>query len=133
MVIEVPFTGSASGASCSYKLRRNQSRSRCGVGQGLLEVHDPGPQNGRTGHDDDVTRHKTREERPESLTEQPSYAVPDDGAPDATAHTQTNARTVRRLPREMVQDELRPGHTLAGLQRLPKMRPRSESLLASQV
>lgn len=97
-------------------LRPKQSCSRRGVSQRSLELPNAGLPRGRAGHHNDVARHKAWDERPEGLTELPSNAIPDDGAPDATTHTQTHARTPRRFPREMVQDELGPSHPLPFVQ-----------------
>jgi hypothetical protein len=83
---------------------------RCGVGQCALEVRKPGTSNGRTGHDDDVTRHKTIQERTDGLSQQPPSAVPDDGTADLFRYGEAYSRTFGRFPREMVQDELGTSH-----------------------
>lgn len=108
-------------------------RSLCGVGQSLLEVRDPGLEHGRAGHDDDVGRRKAWEKRPERFPEQSPHAIPDDGAADTPADNERGARLIRRFPREMVQDQLGPGHTLTRSENRLYAKTRTEPLLAAHL
>lgn len=110
----------------------NKSCSRRGICQRCLEVPDPGPQYGRAGHDDDVACHKTREERPKSLSESPTDSVPFDSASDTPAHSKTDAWVLGRLPGEMVQDEFGPGHATPLLHGCAETGACSEAMLPAQ-
>jgi hypothetical protein len=90
-----------------------QSCSRRRVDECGLEVAEPCPDDSRTGHDDDVTRHEARDERPGGLAKQSLRAVSHGGAPDPTGHREPHAGPLGHVPGCMVQDELGTGHLVA--------------------
>jgi hypothetical protein len=57
----------------------------------LRQIRDSGIQHSRTSHHHDVTRHEARDQRSERLSEPPTNLVANDGAPDTTAYSKTDA------------------------------------------